>query len=121
MFPSSTDIKDDQGNLLVTSYAVHRPDGNWSLMLVNRDESNPHTVRVAFEDSKSQRMRSFSGPVSLVTFGSDQYVWKDDGANSHADPDGPPVGATVAGGEQAKFTLPKASITVLRGRVEGID
>jgi hypothetical protein len=78
-------------------------------------------VRVEFEDSKSQRTRSFSGPVSLLTFGSEQYVWKDDGANSHADPDGPPVGATIARSAQRNFTLPKASITVLRGRVEGID
>jgi hypothetical protein len=119
MWPSSIDIKDSDGNLLVTSYAVQRPDGNWSLMLVNRDEANPHTVRVAFDDSKSKRTRSFSGPVSLVTFGSEQYVWMDDGANSHADPDGPPAATTVAGSARAAFTLPKASITVLRGRVEG--
>ena len=120
MFPSSTDIKDNDGNVLVTSYAVHRPDGNWSLLLVNRDETNPHTVRVAFDDSKSKRTRSFSGPVSLVTFGSEQYVWKDDGANSHADPDGPPAATTIAGSAQAAFLLPKASITVLRGRVDGV-
>jgi F5/8 type C domain len=118
MFPSSADIKDHDGNLLVTSYAVHRPDGNWSLMLVNRDEANPHTVRVAFDDSKSKRTRSFSGPVVLVTFGSEQYVWRDDGANSHADPDGPPAATIIAGSAQAAFTLPKASITVVRGRVD---
>jgi hypothetical protein len=75
-------------------------------------------VRVAFDDAKGKRMRSFSGPVTLVTFGSEQYVWKDDGANSHADPDGPPVATTVAGNAQAVYTLPKASITVLRGRVD---
>ncbi len=117
MFPASTGIKDSEGNVLVTSYAVQRPDGNWSLMLVNRDEANQHTVRVAFEDSKGERSVSFSGPVRLVTFGSEQYVWKNDGPNSHADPDGPPVGMTIAGGPQATFTLPKASITVLRGKV----
>lgn len=119
MFPSSTDVKDGEGNVLVTSYAVHRPDGNWSLMLVNRDETHAHTVRVLFEDSASQRTASFSGVVSQVSFGSEQYVWKNDGANSYADPDGPPVGATVSGGQQATFTLPKASVTVLRGRIEG--
>ena len=118
MFPSSTDIEDDEGNVLVTSYAVDRPDGNWSLLLVNRDETHPHTVRVLFEDSVSQRTGSFSGPVRQVSFGSEQYAWKDDGANSYADPDGPPVGATVPGGPQATFTLPKASVTVLRGHVE---
>ncbi|MGD1155064.1 MAG: discoidin domain-containing protein [Terriglobia bacterium] len=120
MFPSSTGIKDSEGNVLVTSYAVHRPDGNWSLMLVNRDETNPHTVRVVFEDSKSKRGGSFSGPVTLVTFGSEQYVWKDDGSNSHADPDGAPVAIPVASGPQATYTLPKASITVLRGSVQGL-
>jgi hypothetical protein len=125
MFPSAVDlknndIKDAEGNVLVTSYAVHRPDGNWSLMLVNRDETNPHTVRVQFEDSKSKQNASFSGPVTFVTFGSEQYVWINDGPNSHADPDHPPIATDVAAGPQTTFTLPKASITVLRGKVAGL-
>ena len=118
MFPSSTDIKDAEGNALVTSYAVHRPDGNWSLMLVNRDQAQLHRVRVVFEDSASPRKDSFSGPVAFVTFGSEQYTWKNAGPGSYADPDGPPLGTTLAGGPETIFTLPKASITVLRGKVE---
>jgi hypothetical protein len=109
MFPASSGIED------VTSYAVQRPDGNWSLMLVNRNETEAHSVRVAFADGK--RKRAFTGPVSLVTFGSEQYVWKVDGLKSYADPDGPPVGSVVEGGPDAAFTLPKASVTVLRGRI----
>lgn len=119
MFPSSIDVKDAEGNQLVTSYALHRPDGNWSLMLVNRDESYPHTVRVAFEDSNTKGAKSFAGLVSMVTFGSEQYVWRDDGPNSHADPDGPPSGIRLEGTSQTTFKLPKASITVIRGRIEG--
>jgi hypothetical protein len=118
MFPSSTTIKDHEGNALVTTYAVHRPDESWSLMLVNRDESQAHTVRVAFEDSRYKRKGFFSGPVSVVTFGSEQYEWKNDGINSHADPDGPPVGSSITASPETRFTLPKASISVLRGRVE---
>jgi hypothetical protein len=121
MFPSSVDIKDGEGNQLVTSYAVHRPDGNWSVMLVNRDETNPHTVRVSFEDANRKRQVSFSGLVTLVTFGSKQYVWKNDGKNSHADPNNPPVATWVQGNPQATYNLPKASITVLRGKVAGLD
>jgi hypothetical protein len=119
LVPSSADVKDAEGHLLVTSYAVHRPDGNWSLMLVNRDEAEAHAVRVSFEDSRSGRRLSFAGPVARVTFGSEQYVWKNDGENSHADPDGPPIGSSVAGGAGTSYLLPKASITVLRGRVAG--
>jgi len=121
LFPSSTGIKDSAGNLLVTSYAVYRPDGNWSLMLVNRDQDHPHTVRVVFEDSRNKRSSFFSGPVTLVTFGSGQYVWRDEGQNSHADPDGPPVASAVGDGPTATYTLPKASVTVLRGRIEGVN
>ena len=117
MFPSSTDIKDSEGNVLVTSYAVQRPDGNWSIMLVNRDESTAHTVRVQFDNSKTKQGVSFSGPVTLVTFGSEQYVWIDDGPNSHPDPDHQPVATMLTAAPQTTFTLPKASITVLRGKV----
>jgi hypothetical protein len=117
MFPASVNIKDRDGNLLLTSYAVHRPDGNWSLMLVNRDETNAHAVRVVFEDAKTKREASFSGPITFVTFGSDQYVWINNGPQSHADPDNPPVATTVRGDAGTIFTLPKASITVLRGKV----
>jgi hypothetical protein len=118
MFPSSADLKDKDGHVVVTSYAVHRPDGLWSLMLVNRDHDSAHEARVAFEDSTAKKTEHFTGPVRWMTFGSDEYVWKDDGANSHADPDGPPVGKNVSGGAQATYTLPKASITVLRGKIQ---
>ena len=91
MFPSSADIKDSDGNALVTSYAVRRPDGNWSLMLVNRDENNPHAIRVVFVNGAERQIIRWR--VELATFGSEQYVWINDGPNSHADPDGPIVGA----------------------------
>jgi len=117
MFPSKVEIKDGDGNELVTSYVLQRPDGNWSLMLVNRDENNSHTVRVAFEDAKSRKPSYFTGPVKYVTFGSEQYVWINDGPNSHADPDGPPFSAEMGGRAQPTYVLPKASVTVLRGQI----
>ena len=120
MFPSSTKILDREGNGLVTSYALYRPDGNWSLLLVNRDESRSHTVRVAFEVSAAGRKGFFSGPVAVVTFGSEQYEWRNNGVDSRAEPDGPPVGSYVTASPQTRFALPRASLTVLRGRVRGL-
>ena len=117
MFSSASDIKDDQGNLLVTSYAVLRPDGNWSIMLVNRDENNAHSVRLAFAGAGGHES-SFVGQVTLVSFGSEQYVWLNDGPNSHPDPNHPPVGTTIEAGPGTVFTLPKASVSVVRGKIE---
>jgi hypothetical protein len=120
MFSAKSDIRDSEGNVLVTSYAVKRPDLSWSLLLINKDENNPHTVRVILEDAKSKKQVTFSGPVSWITIGSEQYVWKLDGLSSYADPDGPPVGKALPGGPQATYLLPKSSITVLRGKVGGL-
>jgi hypothetical protein len=118
MYRVATNIKDSAGNDLVTAYALRRPDGNWSVMLVNRDETNAHTVRISFQDI-SGPARFFAGAVRVISFGSEQYVWKDEGAQSHADPDGPLVGMTISAGPRTTVNLPKASITVVRGAVGG--
>ena len=120
IFPSSINVKDSEGNALVTTYALHRPDGTWSIMLVNRDENNPHTVRVKFDNSATKAGGTFTGPVRVVTFGSEQYQWINDGLNSHADPDHAPIGTTVEANAETVYTLPKASVTVLRGKLNAL-
>jgi len=116
-YRAACDLRNAAGHELVGSYAVERPDGQWSLMLINRDQLNAHTVRVVFDKSGGGRPSSFSGPVTLVTFGAEQYVWHAAGLNGYPDPGGPPVTHTSSGGAEAAFTLPKASLTVLRGKV----
>jgi hypothetical protein len=116
LYPATCDLKDAAGHTLITAYAVACPDATWSLMLVNKDQSNPHEIRIAFEDAGPPH-KSFSGPISLITFGSDQYMWHSDGPNSHPDPDDPPVRQTPAPDTES-VTLPKASVTVLRGKVK---
>jgi len=117
LYPAACDLKDAAGHTLVTAYAVSRPDGDWSLMLINKDQSNPHDVSVVFDESGASH-KSFSGPIVLVTFGSEQYMWKSAGPNGHPEPNDPPVTKTLAAGTQS-ITLPKASVTVLRGKVAG--
>jgi hypothetical protein len=114
--PAAADLRDDAGHLLITAYAAKRPDGEWSLMLINKDASNAHPVRIEFGDGDGLA-RHLTGPVAMVTFGADQYVWHPDGAKSHADPDGPPATSTVNVKSGEAFNLPKASVTVLRGKL----
>ncbi|HTW59995.1 MAG TPA: discoidin domain-containing protein [Terriglobales bacterium] len=117
LHPAVCDLKDGAGHILITAYAVNRPDGQWSLMLINKDQLNPHEVRIAFGDAETGR-NFFSGAISMVTFGSEQYMWKSDGPNGHPEPNLPPVTKTIPA-SLSKVTLPKASVTVLRGKVEG--
>jgi hypothetical protein len=118
LFPADADVRDDAGHVLLTAYAVKRPGGEWSLMLINKDPSNAHAVKIEFADASGKQPKHFIGPVTMVTFGGEQYVWHPDGTKSHADPDGPPVTKTLNGKSGEAVTLPKASVTVLRGRTD---
>jgi hypothetical protein len=111
-------IEDDAGNALVTSYAVRRPDGQWALLLINKDRDHAHPVRIGFENGGATGY--FSGATRMVTFGSEQYVWHGADDMAHADPDLPPVVSSIDASAQTVFTLPKASVTVLRGEVAGL-
>jgi hypothetical protein len=137
LYRVSSDVKDKDGNTLVTAYAVERPDGLWSVMLVNKDQDTNHSVKVAFTDPASGRGRFFSGAVDRVVFGAAEYQWHPDPlsadgapvddnpesgrrrrARGHPAPDGPPSSSKLeASGPDTIYELPKASIIVLRGKL----
>ena len=117
LYSVTVGIEDAAGNELVTSYAVRRPDGEWALLLINKDREQACPIRIAFEGGSEGH---FSGKIRMVTYGSEQYVWHGADATAHADPDLPPVVSTVDASTQTVFTLPKASVTVLRGGVAGL-
>jgi F5/8 type C domain len=113
---ATSDVKDSDGNLLVTAYALQRPDGQWSLMLINKDHDNSHAINISFRDGEAQP-QSFAGPVTVITFGKAQYQWHPDRKRGHADPDNPPVHSTISADQKTQYTLPAASLTVLRGKL----
>jgi hypothetical protein len=117
-FLASSDVKDSLGHVLVTAYAVHRPDGQWSLMLINKDRDHPHQVRIAFHDAGNSKDSFLGGPVTMITFGKEQYQWHPDRRKGYADPDGPALTSTVAGEAGTMYNLPAASLNVLRGRLD---
>jgi F5/8 type C domain len=131
VFSARSDIEDGAGRALVTAYALKRPDGQWAVMIVNRDQETAHRVNVAFLGAST----SFSGPVEISTFGSAQYRWNPPKTrfmahaeqaaaatvvtytNGVADPDGPILHTRLDASERTVFELPPASVVVIRGKV----
>ncbi len=121
LYAASSDVKDSDGHVLVTAYPLQRPDGQWSVMLVNKDHDHPHQVHLVFHDAVSNRDRFFTGPVTMMTFGKAQYQWHAARKKGYADPDGPPASSQLKGGENALYDLPAASLTVLRGKLQSAE
>ena len=137
VFGAKSDIEDGAGHKLVTAYAVKRPDGEWAVMAVNRDQQNAHRVGIEF-DGPVDKESSFAGPVEVSTFGSAQYQWhpaqtrfmahaEKSGEGTivptsvgYADPDGPIARTTLATGKNTMYDLPAASVVVIRGSVAGV-
>jgi len=113
------DLTDESKHELVTAYAVKRPDGEVSLLIINKDPSNAHEVNIVFEENGKDSGAQLSGSVKTVTFGAAEYVWRPSGSTSHADPAGPAKRATLQWRTGQKVELPKASMMVLTGKVSG--
>jgi len=118
LYLAASDVKDTRGHLLVTAYALHRPDGQWSLMLINKDHDHSHPVKIAFHNAETNRDSQFAGTVTMITFGREQYQWHPDRKKGHANPDGPPKTLRMQGNPGADYTLPPASLTVIRGTLQ---
>jgi len=117
-FRAASDVMDTAGHVLVTAYALKRPDGRWSVLLVNRDPDNDHSVKVKFANVQTGRDGFFSGPVTQTTLGDAQYQWHSDGEMGHVDSDGPPSRSNIDADANTLFQLPRASIAVVCGNVQ---
>jgi F5/8 type C domain/Glycosyl hydrolases family 39 len=138
LYPSSASVDDGAGHQLITTYAVQRPDGEWSVMLINKDQHNSHSLHLVFSDEEKNQQAegaSFIGTVHEAIFGSGQYHWTPahHDFNAHpplsgnapanlfvggkANPDGPIATRDFVMEKSTEFELPAASIVVLRGKL----
>jgi len=135
VFPARSDIDDGAGHALVTAYALKRPDGQWSLLVVNRDQQNAHRARIEFQNQSSRESASFFGPVEISMFGKGQYQWHPGHTRyvghaeypaepsvvaetfGRADPDGPVLHAEQDVSADTTYELPAASVVVIRGNI----
>jgi len=133
-YSAKSDVEDGADHELITAYALKRPDGEWSLMIVNRDQETAHKVRIVFEE-KSDEEASYTGAVEIATFGSAQYHWHPASmrfmahaehaaertivavTKGWADPDGPIARTKQNAGRDTLYELPAASVTVIRGKI----
>lgn len=117
LFVASSDVRDEQGHILITAYPLLRPDGQWSLMLVNKDQDREHNVRIEFREAAG-KTSALTGNVIMITFGKKQYQWHPARKKGYADPDKPPATSSIRANKDTTYNLPPASLTIVRGKLD---
>jgi hypothetical protein len=117
IYLASSNIKNQDGQALVTAYAVQRPDGQFALMLINKDPQQAYTVRINFFDETQNATLTFRSPTELFQFSAQQYVWQADQASGYPLKSLPPKHSTLNENNEQSILLPASSLSVLRGQV----
>jgi hypothetical protein len=134
IYPANGTDGDGAGHTMVTAYAVLRPDKQWAVMLVNRDQEVAHDIQVLFRNGEDGKTVGFAGEVATTGFGSPQYKWHPmaifpmshpessdhpviESGVGYARPDDPPAHKQVQASTATEFHVPPASILVVRGRI----
>lgn len=94
----------------VTAWPVLRPDGRWSVMLINRSPKQEFEVRLALAGDREDEPQAFNRWDGVQYSGSD-YRWEPDGPSGHPLLDRPPHSLT---GSRGEVVLPPYSITIVR-------
>jgi hypothetical protein len=116
LLSTTSDAFDLNGNLLITAYTLLRPDGQYSLLLINKDQAHTQNVQITFHNSSDGIDRYFNGSISMICFGVDNYNWHINGG--FANPNNPPKHTVVNGAQGTIYSLPRGSITILRGNIQ---
>lgn len=115
IYPAVSNVRNKDGEELVTAYAVHRPDGLWSLLLINKDPKRAYSVSVVFSSKSPQKVSTFKGQVDLFQFSGAQYQLNSDPNSPSPIKANPPSHKVIERGESKAIELPAYSLTVVRG------
>jgi hypothetical protein len=116
IYPASSNVRNGNGDEMITAYAVHRPDGLWSLLLVNKDPKRSFQTNVVFRKAASDSS-AFVGRVDIFQYSSKQYLLGGPANNPYpVRADEPEHRAIQTTREtQTQISLPPYSLTVVRG------
>lgn len=98
----------------VTAYVVRRPDDHWAVMVLNKSVERIELGKIRFDSMGSDGI-DWSGPLDVIQYSPQQYVWRANGANGHPTRSEPPVRFQVLDELAPAITLPPMSFTVVRG------
>jgi len=115
VYPVRVDLDTPHGPPPLTAYAVHRPDGLWSVLLVNKDPARARTIALRFAGLEPGAVNLLEGPCDLYQFSRAQYRWHVNRVKGRPAYSIPPTHITWPVDAPPSVRLPPWSLTVIRG------
>jgi hypothetical protein len=115
IYRATSNVRNARGEELVTAYAVHRPDGQWSVLMINKDPQRAYDVQIRFQGEAKGSVSSVQAPLDVYQYSPAQYQLGDDKKNPHPTKAEPPLHRIVGVNEFRSIQLPAYSLTVVRG------
>src|SRR5439155_8553669 len=72
IYAAGSDAHDAEGNELITAYAARRRNGEWSLLLINKDPKRAYEANLIFRNRGIRP--DFKGSVDVYQYSGKQYV-----------------------------------------------
>jgi hypothetical protein len=116
VYSASSNVKNRRAEPVVTAYPLLRPDGLWSLLLINKDPFHTYDVQVRFRNLQTGSVSGFGGTIDLFQFSGAQYRLNSDPNDPYPIKAGPPAHVIESRGD--KIVLPPYSLSVVRGAGE---
>jgi len=116
IYAASSDVKDESGNVLVTAYALRRPDGLWSLLLINKDPKESRDLTLVFRNGGGRVMKMVS-PIDVYQYSEAQYVLGGPAKDPYPIRAQEPSHHVINSDRAARIVLPPYSMTIVRGNL----
>jgi hypothetical protein len=118
IYPAASNVRNSKGEELITAYAVHRPDGLWALMLINKDPQRTFETNLVFRNLLSGWAGSFEGKVDVYQYSANQYLLGGPAGNPYPVKVEEPEHRIVELSGQALMSLQPYSMMIIRGRLQ---
>jgi len=110
IYPYKTNVFNRKKDPLISVYPLRKPDGKWSVMLINKDPARMWSVDIRIENTNSNQLTNYSFH-HLIQYSKQQYHWMDKGFESYPSLNLPPFSKIINGSKN--ISLPAYSITII--------
>jgi len=115
LFAVTLNPRQHRGESLLTAYAVYRPDGLWSLLIINKDSSRAYRINLKFFNTLTGITTTLQTPIDFYQFSRENYQLSAKKSDPYPIRSGPPTHQILDKDTIKTVRFSPYSLTVIRG------